>query len=404
MTSTHRFAAAAALAACAALALGRTGRAGDDDPPATDALPVATVRVALRAGFEVRERLAGRVVSPRRSELGFERGGRVAEVAVDDGERVAAGDVLARLDTRELAAQRRELEARVAATDARLELARATSERQRELRRADFASQQRLDEAVAGEKALAAQIAADRASLERVRVALELSLLRAPYDALVAARHLDEGTVAQPGQAVLSILERDAREVRVGVPPDVATRLEPGRRYAVEIDGQGDVIEAGATLRRVVAAIDVATRTQTAVLALDADAPPVPDGALARVLFEREVAAPGAWVPIGALAEAQRGTWTAYAVVRDADGAQRAERRQVEVLHGESDRAYVRGTLRDGDELVADGLHRLAPGLRVRVASTSTFPAASSDAARAPGAPPPTARPEPPEPPEAPRS
>ncbi|MEZ4331092.1 MAG: efflux RND transporter periplasmic adaptor subunit [Myxococcota bacterium] len=364
--------------------LARTAGPGDErgaagaGGEAGGVLPVATVRVELRAGFEVDERLAGRVVSPRRSALGFERAGRIAAILVDDGERVAAGAELARLDTRELEAQRRELAARVAARSAQLDLARATSGRQRELRRADYASQQRLDEVVANEKALEAQVAADRASLERVDVALELSRLRAPYAAEITARHVDEGTVASPGLVVLSIVETGVRELRIGVPPELADELEIGRRYAVEIDGGGEgrSLRTAASLRRVIATIDAATRTQTAVLALDdaeestrgaeGERVPIADGALARVRFAREVAAPGAWVPIGALAEAQRGTWAAFAVVPDEAGGERVERRQVEVLHAESDRAYVRGTLRDGDLLVADGLHRLAPGLRVR--------------------------------------
>ena len=55
------------------------------------------------------------------------------------------------------------------------------------------------------------------------------------------------------------------------------------------------------------------------------------------------------------------------------------ERRQLEVLHAESDRAFVRGTLRDGETVVAMGLHRLVPGLVVHVASVDVpgAPAAS---------------------------
>lgn len=54
-------------------------------------------RVAL---CRVAERLAGRVIARRRSELGFERNGRLAKVAVDEGDHVKEGAVLAELDTR----------------------------------------------------------------------------------------------------------------------------------------------------------------------------------------------------------------------------------------------------------------------------------------------------------------
>jgi len=42
-----------------------------------------------------------------------------------------------------------------------------------------------------------------------------------------------------------------------------------------------------------------------------------------------------------------------------------ALREAVEVLHVTGDRAYVRGTLNDGDRVIADGVHRVAPGTRV---------------------------------------
>jgi len=43
--------------------------------------------------------------------------------------------------------------------------------------------------------------------------------------------------------------------------------------------------------------------------------------------------------------------------------------RVVEVVHAEADRVFVRGTLRDGERVVATGLHRIVPGLLVRRAA-----------------------------------
>ena len=91
------------------------------------------------------------------------------------------------------------------------------------------------------------------------------------------------------------------------------------------------------------------------------------DGSLVWVRFEQRVPARGSWVPMGALAEGRRGTWTAYAVVDDGQGGTRVERRVVQIIQAEERRAFVRGTLREGDRLVSDGLHRLTPGSRVRV-------------------------------------
>jgi len=332
-------------------------------PQEERALPVRVSGVVFEDGFEVSERLAGRVVSRRSSLLGFERGGRVARVAVRDGDLVAADALLARLDTRELAAQRRELAARLESTRSQLELARLTVARQNQLHEAEFLAPQRLDEAISNEKTLTARLEADRAALDRVAVALELSDLRAPYAAIVAERRIDEGTVVAPGEALFSVLEDAPQRVRIGVPPEIAPRLEPGRRYEIETE----VATLEAVLDAVIPELDPTTRTQTAIFDVTEGQPRVADGSLARVRFGRRVEARGSWVPLSALSEGRRGTWTAFAVVRDADGVDRVERRQVEVIHSGEHRVFVRGTLREGDQLVVDGHHRLAPGVRVRV-------------------------------------
>jgi RND family efflux transporter MFP subunit len=345
--------------------LGRASERGAEQTSTDDerALPVRVARIALADSFVLDERLAGRVVPRRSGALGFERSGRIDHVAVREGDRAATGALLAKLDTRELRAQRRELAARLEATRAQLELARVTVSRQDQLHAAAFLSPQALDEAIANERSLAARLEADRAALERVEVGLALSEIRAPYDLIVADRALDEGTVVGAGQALFGVLEDAPQRVEIGVPPEIAARLEPGAAYPVETDA--GVLEA--TLDAVVPELDPATRTQTAIFDVADGEPRVPNGSLARIRFERRIDTPGAWVPLGALAEGRRGTWSAFAVVPDAEGALRAERRQVEAIHSAEDRVFVRGTLRDGDRLVVDGLHRLAPGLRVRI-------------------------------------
>ena len=384
------------------LALASRGEAGSEAEErqraqAATPLPVTVVEIRLADRFEIHERLAGRVVARRRSELGFERSGRLARIEVEEGDRVEEGALLARLDTRELEARRRELRARVEATRSRLEFARVTARRQRELRRADSVSPQALDEALANESTLEAQLAADRAALEHVEVGLELSSLRAPYPAVIVRRLADEGSIASPGQAVLAVLEDGVQELQLGVPPELVGGLEPGRAY--EIESGSLTLEA--RLRSIVPELDPATRTQTAILEIPREADPagrLADGSLAWLRLGREIETRGAWVPLGALAEGRRGTWTAFAVVpaiedsgadgvgddggdsaaaegggrgvhrdADADGAARIERRQVEIIQAEAERAFVRGTLWDGDRIVRDGLHRLVPGMRVEV-------------------------------------
>ncbi len=338
--------------------------AASEPTVATGPIPVRLTEVVVLDAFEVSDRIAGRVTSRRRSDVGFERGGRLAEVFVDEGDHVEAGAPLARLDTRALEAERREQRARTKATEARLELARVTAKRQRRLAASGTLSTQALDEALTEEASLASQLAAERAALERTAVALSLSRIEAPYAAIVVRRLQDEGNVATPGTPVLSLIESGVREVRLGVPPEIAASLEPGRVYDVE--GPAEALRA--TLRHVLPELDRETRTRTAVFEIEPETDDplrVADGALVWVRITRSVPSRGAWVPMAALAEGRRGTWTLFAVTEDADGIPRTERRVVEIVHAEGDAAFVRGTLETNDRIVADGMHRLIPGLAV---------------------------------------
>ncbi len=320
-------------------------------------------------GYEVREAYAGRVVSRRESDLGFERGGRLDAVLVDQGDRVEQGQTLARLDMRELRAQRRELVARKQQIEAQLGLARVTPTRRQALHEAGHLATQSLDETRFNENALAAQALAAQAAIENVDVRLDLSAMRAPYAGRITERLEDEGTVVRPGQAILRLIEDRVLEVHIGVPPETASGLSEGERHEVEIGSA----RLGALLHSVLATVEPDTRTVRAIFRLEDPPATVRSGALARIALTRRIESEGFWLPIEALAESRRGLWSAYAVIDSPDGGLRVERRQLDLVHTEADRAYVRGTLRDGDRIVVSGVHRLVPGQRVRLSEVANL-------------------------------
>ncbi len=74
----------------------------------------------------------------------------------------------------------------------------------------------------------------------------------------------------------------------------------------------------------------------------------------------------GLWVPLTALARAERGLWSLFAVIDGSDGGQLVERREVQVLAIEADSAQVAGALiAAGDQVVVGALHRIVPGMKV---------------------------------------
>ena len=78
----------------------------------------------------------------------------------------------------------------------------------------------------------------------------------------------------------------------------------------------------------------------------------------------------GYWLPARVLTESSRGLWSAYVAKPLAaprgEATHRIARRLLEVTHQEADRVFVRGALRDGDAVVAEGIQRLVPGQLVR--------------------------------------
>jgi multidrug efflux pump subunit AcrA (membrane-fusion protein) len=387
--------------------------------PAARPLPVESLAVAYDDVIASTNTYTGEVVARRRSALSFELGGLVTAVTVDDGQRVSAGDVLARIDTELLDQQRAELLAQQRAAEARLAelvagprpeqiaVARAEVARQRAL--ADFqqrererqaqlfergqtgrkefldavsqadaaaaaltAAQEILNELLAGtrpeqldaQRALVDQL---RAAVARIDVQRRKSVLTAPFAGAIARRLVDEGRVIGAGDPIVELIEDGALEARIGVAVRALEQLEVGASYAVEVDG----LTLDARLTAVMPALETATRTRTLVLTLPATAAgSLAAGQIARLPVTESRAGSGFWVPLDALVKSSRGLWAVYALTRTEDIAldeRRVERRDVEVLHSEADRAFVRGLLSDGDTIVARGANRIVPGQLVRV-------------------------------------
>ncbi len=321
-------------------------------------MPVAVGTAQLTQGIRIERRYVGTVVAPRMSEMAFELPGLVLAVTVDDGDRVAAGDALARLDTDRLETRRMEIRAQIAELEANLELARLTEARQRELFDKGHVSAQRYDEARLSRQALAAGLQQAQAALRAVEVDLEKAVLRAPYAALVTHRLIDEGAVVAAGQPALRLEEAGRREARIGVPVEIAADLKPGSSQ----DLVGPAGPTAATVRQIVPSLDPATRTVTVIF--DVQDSRLPSGSVVRLAAERPLDKDGFWVPLSALTEGVRGLWSLYVLKSEGDGYV-AARRDVEVLHSETDRAFVRGTLEAGDRFVSDGVHRIVPGQAV---------------------------------------
>ena len=332
-------------------------------------LTVSYLTVTPQAEFSTNRVYAGTSRAARRAELGFKRGGEVATVMVDLGDSVAAGQLLAQLDTRALASdlRRAQSEEVLAAANrrsasAQTELAANTERRVRALRANGNVSQQAFDEAHLQYRVSRAQLEVAQASLGRAKAAVEAmevalseAEIRAPFGGIIQARHVDEGSQIGPGSPALSLVETSKREAHVGIPESAVTSLTVGDAYTINWQN----VSASAQLRSLLPEVNPNTRTVTAVFTV-ADQR-IPLGAVVELSLRQRVPGNGFWVPIEALTAMDRGLWGVFII----DAGNIVQQRLVEIVHNEGDRAFVRGLLSTNDRVVATGTQRIVAGQRV---------------------------------------
>lgn len=372
----------------AALFLGTGGGGSHTAPPTT----VLTRPLAVADRLTIETVFSGVVQAQRRTLLGFELAGALDQVAVDVGDAVTSGQVLATLRADHLKAQEARIlaeleQARALKTeaDARLELAIKTAARKEELYSNSVGSRQARDEADAELSAARARlssatsdIARAQAGLDEVRVALDRAVLHAPFAGSISDRFLDDGQVIDAGTPVLALVEQTALEARIGVGEDAAPLLAPGSDYSLTVNGRAYT----ARLAGLADELDPQTRTRLARFVFPGpDLPTVGD--VARLSIDREKTLPGAWVPLAALSRSGRGLWRLYMVENagqsEEDTQEIVRAREVQIAHVSGDRAYVTGGLVDGQPVIVSGAHRVVPGQAVTRSAATTDTSAATD-------------------------
>ena len=355
---------AAALVVGGRLLIGARAEAVDR-PGLSPLIAVSLAPVVESVGYQQNSRHIGTVEPERQTELAFEVGGTLLQVMVQEGDHITKGQLVARLDTRTLQAQRRAQKASRDALLSDLERAQLTLERQKALQARDFAPGQSLDDArllVTRTEALIEQADAQLAAID---VSLEKSVLRAPFNAQVGAQNVDEGSTVGSGAPVASLLENTAPLVRIGLPASQKNALERGTKYTVIINS----VSYPASVLSTRSDLSTRTRTIDARLQLDISNRPLPVfGETAELILQQQVDQQGYIVPLDALTEGEAGLWSVLLSIPDEPGADAGTvvREHVEILHTDGVEAFVQGNFPADAEIIQAGLHRVVAGQRVR--------------------------------------
>jgi len=339
----------------------RSAAVGEHDPRQGSKL----VRIATARPAGESERAFTGVVSARvQSNLGFRVPGKVIERLVDVGQNVHAGQLLMRLDPKDLDLALTAKESAVAAARALAVQARADEVRYRELTAAGWAARQRYDQAKAAFDSANAQLAAADAQADVARNEAGYSLLLADADGIVVETLSEPGQVVAAGQTVVKLAHAGPREAMVNLPETLRPAI--GSPAQARVYG-GVPTPSPARLRQLSDAADAASRTYEARYVLEGDASRAPLGATVTVSVAASGTTEAAVIPLGALYDDGKssGVW-----VFDPKSSS-VSLRAVQVRQLAEETAIVSG-VNSGERVVALGAHLLHEGERVHVADHHT--------------------------------
>lgn len=329
-------------------------------PQPTPVRPVKMLTIGGGSSGTVRE-YPGTISAAQQAELAFEVPGQMIEFPVNEGDRVAKGDVLGRLDARDY-------EARLDSARAVLRKAQADYERTSSLYKEDpgAIALTRLDADKRG-------VEVAQARYKEAEKAYEDTILRAPFDGIVARKLVDDFANVQAKEPILILQDTSHLEMVVNVPerdfvgghprtdaagalterlrPQVVISSLPGRRFP-------------ARFKEIATTADPVTRTFAVTFRFDnpEDLTVLP-GMTAKVVVQpakngRTVRIPAHAVTAGA--DGKPFVW----IVRPE--SMTVERRDVELGELQGDQVEIRSGLSDGDVVAISGVALLHDGMQVR--------------------------------------
>src|SRR3954469_22017046 len=320
--------------------------------------PVQVQRISFENENVSRE-FVGVVRARYETDLAFRVGGKIVARLVNVGDRVKAGDVVARLDPQDLKLQAQSAEAEFGAATSNLTQAAADLERYTKLRTSGYASVADFDRKKWAKDEADGRVERAKRTLDLARNQLGYSDLKADADGVITATTAEAGQVVATGQAVARLAHRGEKEAVVALPEtwlvearkdDATVRLWWERERSFK-----------AVLRELSPQADAASRTYAARFTiLDAD-DTVALGMTATVTLAQRMETPVARVPLSAVLN--RGAGTIVYLV-DQGGA--LIQRTVTVSSFTEDAALITSGLNAGERIVTLGVQKLEAGLKVR--------------------------------------
>ena len=330
----------------------------------------------------------GYVVAQRKAAISSKASGRLEWLGVAEGTRVKAGEVIARLDARDVAAQLDAALANVMVARAALEQAEAENrdaavslKRTQDLVAKKFLAESALDQAkaradraVAGVASGKAALAAAGANSKNARVAVDYTQIRAPFDGIILSKSANVGDLVTPFSSaadskgsVVSMADMSTLEVEADVSESSLSKIQVGQPAEITLDALPDARFRG-NVSRMVPTVDRAKATVMTKVRFDAIDPRVLPEMSAKVSFLSQPITAEQQKPLTAVspdALAQRDGSTVVLVVRDGKAV------EVPVTPGSriADLIAISGEVKTGEKAVLKPAPDLKNGALVKLAA-----------------------------------
>lgn len=341
---THLLPRPALLAAAALLV---AGCSSGPQAPAPRAVPVRTVTVAPGTLEAAGREYVGVVEEESATALSFPVAGTVAALTASEGQRVGEGQLLGRLDERNLQSIH---------NSARATLAQAEDAMRRLQMLHDNGSLPEI-------KYVEAQTQLEQArSLEQVaRKNLGDSRLAAPFSGVIGRKTVEAGENVMPGQSVYTLLKTGTVKVRIAVPENEIAALGTGREAHITVAALGGKAYTG-TVQEKGAAANPISHTYEARIPLANPRGELMPGMVCRVTLGGDTTAQAVTLPNSAVQVSGRGDRFVWCV-RDGEAV------RVPVTVGaltDSGVLVTRG-LEKGDRVIVEGMQKVSQGTKVEV-------------------------------------
>lgn len=305
----------------------------------------------------------GTVSAWKTANIAPEASGRVGRILKKQGDRVAAGELLATLDLTSLELQQKQARAAVAVAETAFQNARLNEERMRKMLENKAVSSMQYENAKLARDAADTQLKSAKANLDLADFVVSRSNMRAPFAGVIAAKNMEEGDMINPmmgmGQSILTLMDLSQVKVAVDVPAEEIEKIRIGQPCRVTLSSLPGETFHGEVYSKNLAA-DPLSKTFKVEVRIDNRETRIKAGVYADIAIEYVRHEEALLLPLSALLASER-----EVMVND-NGV--ARKRVVTVGERNGTRFEVLSGVTPGDQVLVQGNYDLKEGAAIVVA------------------------------------